>query len=108
MITATAITEKFHNRGQFLQPTNSGEEVTGLYFKTPLYGTDEGIAVVDIIGSLVLYFLNRRNKKGKKYSGGSLDYNVSGNSPMIRRAKIIRNKQGVVGWNDCRGRFHKI
>lgn len=101
MITAIALQgEKRKDRGIFLQSNNSTEIVDPVYFKAPLYSTNEGVAVIDIIGSKVVYFLNRRD--------GFLDYNVYGNSPKIRFAKIYYNKKGLKGWNDSRGRFHKI
>jgi hypothetical protein len=108
MITAVAITEPRRDRGIFLQQMVSTEEVKPLYFKSPLYGTNEGVAVVDIVGSTVLYFLNKRKKKGQWGTGGSRDYNVQGNSSMTRFAKIHHNKKGDRGWTDCRGRFHKL
>lgn len=108
MIISRLITGKRTHRGTFLQQNITEEEVPSVYFKTPLYGTNEGVAVVDIVGKKVLYYLNRRRKKGKEWSGGSLDYNVSGNSPMIRWSTIHKNKKGLTGWTDCRGRFHKF
>lgn len=108
MITARAIQCRRTNRGAFLQQKVSTEIVPPLYFKSPLYGTNEGVAVVDVIGTAVLYFINRRKKRGQWGTGGSLDYDVCGSSPKTRFAKLYRNKKGILGWSDARGRFHKV
>lgn len=79
-LIAKLITSKKSNRGVFLQQNVSTENVPYSYLKIPLYVTNKGVSIIDIVGSQVIYAFQKKNdsfsigkirftkliKKGKK------------------------------------------
>lgn len=72
-----------------LKQKDSKEEVTYGYFRVPLYITDQGINIIDVFGSTVIWAYQKKNNK---YTCGMTRFG---------KLKVQNGKRGVI----VRGNF---